>query len=144
MYNDMSLIIKVKDGQPFEHPMFLGNFQQAYPEIDINNLPPEFAWFERVQPPALGIYEKNQTATYQKGEDNIYRDVWHCIAMSSEEIKQKQDQVKELWNNNPNTPKSWIFDETICEFIPPIPHPSDGKLYIWEEALQEWKLVDSI
>lgn len=140
MYDNMNLIIKIKDGEPFEHPMLLENFQQVFPEVDINNLPPEFAWFERVQPPVLGIYEKNQTVTYQMGDDGIYRDVWHCESMTCEEIRAKQDRIKEDWTNSPNTYKSWIFNEELCIFESPIPYPNDGQMYIWEESLQEWKL----
>ena len=39
---------------------------------------------------------------------------------------------------------SWTLNEETCLWIPPIPYPSDEKIYIWEEALQQWKLVDSI
>ena len=53
----MDLIIRVKDGQPFEHPIFLDNFVQAFPDVDVNNLPPEFAKFTRYPAPQLGPYE---------------------------------------------------------------------------------------
>lgn len=144
MENNPTLIIKIKDGKPFEHPMLIDNFQQAFPHININNLPPEFAWFERVQPPVLGVYEKNQTVTYEKDENGVYRDVWSCEQMTPEEVKAKQDQVKEEWTTNPNTYKSWVFDENVCGFVAPVPYPNDGKQYIWEEALQTWKLFGSI
>jgi hypothetical protein len=53
----MELFICIKDGQPFEHPIFGDNFCQAFPNVDTNNLPPEFARFERIERPTLGIYE---------------------------------------------------------------------------------------
>ena len=34
---------------------------------------------------------------------------------------------------------SWLLNEETCLWDPPVPHPNDGKPYIWEEALQEWK-----
>lgn len=34
---------------------------------------------------------------------------------------------------------SWLLNEETCLWDPPVPHPSDGEIYIWEEALQEWK-----
>lgn len=34
---------------------------------------------------------------------------------------------------------SWILDEDTCFWNPPVPYPTDGELYIWEESLQEWK-----
>jgi hypothetical protein len=140
MQNNLILFIKVGNGQPVDHPIILENFQQVYPEIDINNLPQEFARFERVPCPPLGVYEKNQTVNYEKGDDGVYRDVWSHEQMTPEEIKAKQDQVKAEWASNPNTYKSWIFDENICGFVPPVLLPNDGNRYIWEEALKEWKL----
>lgn len=34
---------------------------------------------------------------------------------------------------------SWILNEDTCLWESPVPYPSDGEIYIWEEALQEWK-----
>ena len=34
---------------------------------------------------------------------------------------------------------SWILNERTCLWDPPVPYPTDGKNYIWEESLQEWK-----
>ena len=30
---------------------------------------------------------------------------------------------------------SWLLDETTCTWSAPIPYPSDGKLYLWSEAI---------
>lgn len=35
--------------------------------------------------------------------------------------------------------ESWILNEETCLWEPPVPYPTDGEFYIWEEALQEWK-----
>lgn len=35
--------------------------------------------------------------------------------------------------------QSWVLNEDTCQWEPPVPYPTDGKIYIWEEALQEWK-----
>ena len=53
----MKLYIRIKDGQTFEHPIFEDNFREAFPDVDVNNLPDEFAHFERVAPPTRGVYE---------------------------------------------------------------------------------------
>jgi hypothetical protein len=34
---------------------------------------------------------------------------------------------------------SWILNEDTCLWESPVPYPSDGEIYIWEEVLQEWK-----
>lgn len=42
------LFIKIKDGQPFEHPMTLESIQYIVPNFDPNNIPEGFAVFEDV------------------------------------------------------------------------------------------------
>ena len=34
---------------------------------------------------------------------------------------------------------SWTLNERTCLWDPPTPMLTDGKYYVWEEALQEWK-----
>ena len=46
----MELFIRIVNGQPFEHPIFGDNFRQAFPEVDTENLPSEFARFIKVTP----------------------------------------------------------------------------------------------
>lgn len=36
---------------------------------------------------------------------------------------------------------SWVLDTETCTWMPPVPYPDDGNLYVWDEALQEWVLV---
>jgi len=33
---------------------------------------------------------------------------------------------------------SWIFNETNCQWEPPIPYPLDGKMHTWFESNQQW------
>ena len=33
---------------------------------------------------------------------------------------------------------SWTLDESTCHWVPPVPHPTDGKVYSWDEATQAW------
>jgi len=40
----------------------------------------------------------------------------------------------------PQPYSSWTLNEDTCLWESPVPYPSDGEMYIWEEALQEWKL----
>jgi len=34
---------------------------------------------------------------------------------------------------------SWTLNEDTCLWDPPIPYPSDGKLYNWDEESKSWK-----
>jgi hypothetical protein len=38
----------------------------------------------------------------------------------------------------PKPYNSWILDEDTCLWISPIPNPSDGKQYRWDEASLSW------
>jgi hypothetical protein len=37
---------------------------------------------------------------------------------------------------------SWVLDEETCQWNAPIPMPTDGKIYEWDEANQNWKETD--
>ena len=81
----MELYIQIKDGQPFEHPILGDNFREAFPDVDINNLPPEFASFTRIEPPVEGVYEVYVGVEYQLQEDGSYKDVHTIRDMTAEE-----------------------------------------------------------
>lgn len=36
---------------------------------------------------------------------------------------------------------SWLLDEETCLWEPPVPCPSDGSSYYWNEAATEWELA---
>lgn len=132
----MELFIRVKDGKPFEHPIFGDNFREAFPHVDVNNLPPEFARFVRVAAPVMGVYEKNQAASYQL-VDGVYTDVFSVEQMTAEEIAAKQQAVKDAWAANSGF-ASWTFNEATCAFQAPTPYPTDGKFYRWDEPTLAW------
>lgn len=81
----MRLFIQIREGQPHEHPIMDWNFRDAFPDIDINNLPPQFANFERVECDIeVGLYEVAE-ASYQ-WVGNVVKDVWSKRPMTNEEI----------------------------------------------------------
>ena len=133
----MKLYIRLENGQPVNHPMIKENFIQAFPHVDIDNLPPEFIEFVRVPYPAgLDIYEIYDGVHYEI-IDGVCTDVHTVRAMTNEEIIAKQNQVKEDWAKNGYA--SWIFDERTCSFESPIGSPPpDGKTYTWNEATVSW------
>lgn len=138
----MELFIRLENGQPVDHPIHKANFIDAFPDIDLNNLPSNYVRFERIIQPKLGPYEKNQTLQYQLGSDGVCRDVWNCEQMTAEERLAKQNEVKADWQSSGTTFVSWVFDETLCEYVAPIPYPSDGLLYRWDEPTLAWILVE--
>ena len=128
-------------GQPHEHPIVEWNFKQAFPDIDVDNLPPEYCPFVRVQAPVLGAYEKNQTVSYGlvEGLAGTYTDIWVCEDMTAEEITTKQDAVKAEWAENGFA--SWTFNEATCA---PTPKPADSEnqVHAWNEETTSWMAIE--
>jgi hypothetical protein len=79
----MRLYLQIKDGAPFEHPITEANLKLAFPEIDLNNLPIEFAKFQRVDP-VVNKYEVYVGLEYVKTETG-YRDNHLTRPMTDEE-----------------------------------------------------------
>jgi hypothetical protein len=131
----MELFIQIRNGQPFEHPIFGDNFQQAFPNIDTDNLPESFARFVRIEAPVAGVYEVYEGVTYE-WQDGSVTDVHHVRAMTAGEITAKQDAVKASWAETGFS--SWVFDENICAFKAPTTYPTDGKMYRWDEDTTSW------
>jgi hypothetical protein len=131
----MELFIQIRDGQPFEHPIFGDNFRQAFPNVDPDNLPLEFARFKRVETPTLGPYEVYEGVAYQ-WQDGAVADLHAVRAMTPEEVAAKQEYVKSTWAQNGYA--SWVFDEVACVFKPPVEYPTDGEKYRWDEPTNSW------
>lgn len=83
-HTDLELYIQIRDGQPYEHPIFAENFIAAFPGVDKENLPDTFAKFIRVSPPELGEYEVLESSTYQ-WVDGVVKDVHVVRQMTDNE-----------------------------------------------------------
>lgn len=133
----MELFIQIRDGNPHEHPIFGDNFRAAFPDIDPNNLPPEFARFVRTEMPSPdGVYRT--VAPNYVWDGNVVTDDWIVRDMTAEE-KEKKIAAVHLGKPYP----SWVFDEPTCTFHPPIPYPENSNLYDWDEATTSWALIQT-
>ena len=131
----MKLYIRIENGQPIDHPMIEENLLQAFPELDINNLPSNLIEFVRVDHPEIGVYEVYEGSNYGI-VNGVCKDIHQVRSMTVEEKLEKQTQVKSEWALREwNT---WTFDEETCQFKPPTLPPQDGKLYLWNEATTSW------
>lgn len=84
-HTDLELYIQIRDGQPFEHPIFADNFKMAFPDINVNDLPADqFAKFIRVEAPVPDTYEVYEGVSYQ-WVDGVVKDVHTVRAMTDEE-----------------------------------------------------------
>lgn len=39
---------------------------------------------------------------------------------------------------------SWVLNETTCLWDAPVPMPTDGKRYTWDEATTSWVVVEEV
>jgi len=86
----MNLYIQIKNGQPFEHPIFEDNFIEAFPDADINNLPSEFAKFRRIPVEECGLTNDNplkklSVTNYRLANDGFWEDLWEIVDKDTEE-----------------------------------------------------------
>ena len=44
----------------------------------------------------------------------------------------------------PKPASSWIFDEILEDWIPPVPRPIEGGPWAWNESSQQWETVTPI
>lgn len=131
----MNLYIQIRNGQPFEHPILEDNLRQAFPNVDINNLPESFAKFNRIARPLVGVYELYEGVTYE-WVDGVVQDVHYVRAMTAEEKLAKQNAAKAEWAEYGFA--SWTFNEETCNYDPPISYPTDDKKYRWDEPTTSW------
>ena len=113
----MELFIRVKNGQPFEHPIFGENFRQAFPDVDLNNLPEWVIPFNRTEIPVLGVYEIYEGSTYVI-VNGVATDNHIVRPMTDAEKTAKQDRAKASWTPSANE-ESWVFNPETCQYETP-------------------------
>ena len=84
----MKYYIRIVNGEPFEHPIQEDNFSQAFPHINVDNLPSDFAKFVRVPRPNPddGNYIVSATSSYGWVGDEV-RDVWEVVQRPIRELE---------------------------------------------------------
>lgn len=83
----MEYVIRIKNKEPYEHPIAVDNFTQAFPEEDLNALSDKFAEF-RKNPPAPGKYEV-PVGSHYAWVNGVVEEVWTYRPMTEEEIQHK-------------------------------------------------------
>lgn len=92
-YTDLELYIQIRNGEPYEHPIFGDNFKMAFPDVDVNSFPTDkFAKFIRVAPPELDTYEVYEGVTY-KWVGDVVKDVHTVRPMTDEERAVKDAEI---------------------------------------------------
>ena len=128
----MELYIRIKDGLPFEHPIFGDNFRQAFIGLDTDNLPPEFAKFVRVERPKLGPFEVYVGCTYEL-VNGVWTDVHNVRPMTAEEktakIAKARTRLQPNWTLN---------EETLQSSPPPRPTVKGAYPYKFDIETNQW------
>ena len=102
-HTNLELYIQIRDGQPYEHPIFADNFKMAFPDVNINELPADqFAKFIRVEAPVPDTYEVYEGVTYQWFDVVTIKDVHSIRAMTDEERAIKDVELAELATRDAN------------------------------------------
>jgi len=131
----MELYIRIKDGKPFEHPILGDNFRQAFPNIDTENLPPEFAKFIRVAPPTIGVFEVYVDTVYEL-VDGVYTDIHNVRPMTAEEKAARIEQARANLRSN------WILNEETLQVSPP-PRPTVKGAYPYKFNVETGEWLES-
>jgi len=108
----MMCLIKIVDGQPFEHPMLIDNYLQAYPNTDLQNLPAGLAWFERKLRPELpeGSMFVDEQSVYEF-DGTVWTDVWRIRDKTDAEKAADEQHRVELYHKYAQTIKSYFEEE---------------------------------
>lgn len=146
----MNIYIQIENGQPVNHPAFEDNLIQA-----LGSIPENWEPFTRVERPTLSVYElmTSEKSTYEK-INGVWTDVWAIREMTEEEKTTKQQEleattvagkqaiqqtVKDFWATLPNRENflAWTFNEETCQYLPPIPRPTEGD-FRWDGVTNSW------
>jgi hypothetical protein len=112
----MNLYIRLKNGQPFEHPLSEDNLIQAFPDVDLNNLPEWIIPFKRIEAPVLNVYEVYGESTYVI-VDGVATNNHVVRPMTDNEKLARQERVKASWNPSIHE-QSWVFNSDTCRYEP--------------------------
>jgi hypothetical protein len=74
---------------------------------------------------------------------NLFGGVWlqtsynNNIRVRFAGIGYRYDSVRDAFIR-PQPYLSWVFNETTLDWDAPIPYPTDGNVYVWDESIQNW------
>ena len=131
----MQLFIRIKDGLPFEHPILEDNFRQVFPDVDTENLPPEFARFERVERPGVGLWEVYEGVTYE-WSGGVVKDVHRVRPMSEQEIQLKKQELDAQFYSE--------VDEVIAQAEIKLSQAAESNKVYWVDYIQELKKMTPV
>ena len=134
----MELFIQIRDGKPYAHPISGDNFREAFPYIDVDNLPTEFARFERVEKPTPEVFEVVEEDVTYDFVDGVVKDVWVVRPMTELEKQLKT----ELLISDVNRTIMFLKERATSNSVTA---PTELEKSAWLEyvdVLEAWVLTD--
>jgi hypothetical protein len=95
----MKLFIRIKNGQPFEHPIMEDNFKQAFPHIDIDNLPAEFMNYV-FEPYTSDVSILKKLVYKYEIVGDVVKTKWAVVDKTEEELNEERKNYRR-WRENP-------------------------------------------
>jgi len=110
----MNLYIRIKDGQPFEHPILEENAHQAWPDVNFTLLPDWLARFRRIPQPTpdampVSVYQR-AVCSYTRAADGFWEDTWSVEDLNAGEIQ----VIKRNARNNAEANRQTAIAEAIA------------------------------
>jgi hypothetical protein len=116
----MDYFIQIRDGAPYQHPIAADNLCDAFPDIDLDNLPPEFARFERIDPAGISRKPYEVFVENYVMADGAVRDNWVLQEVSPEEKAALREDVIAAVH-----PDGWLFNEEWFCWEPDLGAPGE-------------------
>lgn len=115
----MRYFIRIDNGVPSGHPIQEDNFKQAFPDIDIDNLPSNFMEFEKdAIPPIFGPYIKYHGPNYEIIGNKVKEG--HILSEYSEAEKlERKFEYKKNAEKDKSIPPGWVFNDELCVYTHP-------------------------
>ena len=136
----MRCYIRTADGQTVGNPVVAENMLQAFPDIDLDNLPEGWAPFDRIQQPEDLLTSRTQVpiCTYTLSSDGVtWQDTWTTREMTEEECSAAYAEKLAAGMPFPNL----TLNASTLAWEPNTPMPTDGNTYRWKWVTGEWVVV---
>jgi hypothetical protein len=109
----------------------------AFSHVDLTNLPADFMPFERSERRGLEVYEVYEGVSYVI-DGSVVREVHNFRPMTLQEKDTYIQTITQEWQVDEFYKPSWVYSDTEGYFTAPVPRPTDGKIYKWDEATISW------
>lgn len=81
-----------------------------------------------------GVHYNNETGEESADQSKALRKNYAGIGFTYDEDRDAFIPPKPF--------ESWLLDEDTCNWNAPVPMPTDGGIYIWNEEIQNWEEVE--